>query len=130
MLIGELAKETGLSKDTIRFYEKLGLIEASERHAGTRIYKEFSPDMQERLVLIGQGKSLGFTLTEMKHLLYSLGEITISAAEKLQIIERKLAEVAEKMQHLEDIKTRLSEKRDRLKREIKAHKTPFLGLNV
>ncbi|MGF1518891.1 MAG: MerR family DNA-binding transcriptional regulator [Nodosilinea sp.] len=40
MLIGELAKQTGLSKDTIRFYEKMGLIAASHRPAGTRFYKE------------------------------------------------------------------------------------------
>ena len=42
MLIGELAEVSGLSKDTIRFYEKIGLIQAGDRIAGTRRYKEFS----------------------------------------------------------------------------------------
>ncbi len=55
MLIGELARQTGLSKDTIRFYEKMGLIAASQRPAGTRLYKEYDPDMVERLALISQG---------------------------------------------------------------------------
>ena len=45
MLIGELSRKTGLTKDTIRFYEKLGLITAGERQAGTRLYKEFSEEM-------------------------------------------------------------------------------------
>lgn len=58
MLIGELAQKTGLSKDTIRFYEKLGLVEATSRQAGTRTYIDFSPEMLERVVLITQGKSL------------------------------------------------------------------------
>lgn len=69
MLISELAKKSGLSKDTIRFYKEIGLIEAQTRQAGTRVYMEFSPEMLERLAMITQGKSLGFTLNEMKHLL-------------------------------------------------------------
>lgn len=56
MLIGELAKKTGLTKDTIRFYEKLGLITAQERQAGTRLYKEFSEEAIAQLVMITQGK--------------------------------------------------------------------------
>lgn len=58
MLIGELARKTSLSKDTIRFYEKLGLITAQERQAGTRIYKEFSEETVERLLMINQGKGI------------------------------------------------------------------------
>jgi MerR family transcriptional regulator, copper efflux regulator len=42
MLIGELSKQTGLSKDTIRFYEKLGLITASNHDMGTKSYKKYS----------------------------------------------------------------------------------------
>ena len=58
MLIGELSKKTGLSKDTIRFYEKMGLIEAKQRQAWTRTYMDFSSVMLERVVIITQGKSL------------------------------------------------------------------------
>jgi len=104
MLIGELSKKTGLSKDTIRFYEKLGLIEANARQAGTRTYMEFSPDMLERLVLITQGKALGFTLNEMKHLIETWGTIAMPIAEKLNIIDRKLDEITAKMEQLEEIK--------------------------
>jgi MerR family transcriptional regulator, copper efflux regulator len=100
MLIGELAQKTGLSKDTIRFYEKIGLIEAQARQAGTRTYMEFSPDMLERLVLIMQGKSLGFTLNEMKHLLDLWGNGSMPLSEKLTVIDRKLEEIVEKMRQL------------------------------
>ena len=69
MLIGELAKKTGLSKDTIHFYKKRGLIEAKGRQAGTTTYINLSSAMLERVVIITQGKSLGFTLNEIKHLI-------------------------------------------------------------
>lgn len=52
VLMGELARKTGLSKDTIRFYEKIGLITAQEPQAETRFYKEFSEDTVERLFTI------------------------------------------------------------------------------
>jgi MerR family Zn(II)-responsive transcriptional regulator of zntA len=118
MLIGELSKKTGLSKDTIRFYEKMGLITASERQAGTRAYKEFSAEMVERLLMIHQGKGLGFTLGEIKHLLDEWGEKTIPKQEQVQIIERKLQEISEKMRNLENIKTYLSSKLRRLQEEV------------
>jgi MerR family transcriptional regulator, copper efflux regulator len=117
MLIGELAQKTGLSKDTIRFYQKMGLIEAKARQAGTRTYMEFSPDMLERVVMITQGKSLGFTLNEIKHLIETWGNVSMPLSEKLKVIDRKLDEITEKMRQLEEIKTYLTAKRNRITQE-------------
>jgi MerR family transcriptional regulator, copper efflux regulator len=117
MLIGELSKKTGLSKDTIRFYEKMGLIEAKARQAGTRTYMEFSPEMLERIVLITQGKSLGFTLNEIKHLIETWGNSSVPITEKLKVIDLKLDEITEKMQKLEKIKSYLTAKRSRITQE-------------
>lgn len=114
MLIGELSKKTGLSKDTIRFYEKMGLIESKARQAGTRTYMEFSPEMLERIVLITQGKSLGFTLNEIKHLIETWGNGLMPIAEQLKVIDLKLEEIGEKMRQLEGIKTYLTAKRNRI----------------
>ena len=49
MLIGELAKASDTTKDTIRHYDELGLLLSSNRQAGSRVYKEFSADNLERL---------------------------------------------------------------------------------
>jgi MerR family copper efflux transcriptional regulator len=117
MLIGELAQKTGLSKDTIRFYAKMGLIEAKARQAGTRTYMEFSLEMLERVVIITQGKSLGFTLNEIKHLIDTWGNISMPISEKLKVIDRKLDEITEKMRQLEEIKLYLTAKRDRITQE-------------
>lgn len=122
MLIGELSKKTGLSKDTIRFYEKMGLIESKARQAGTRTYMEFSSEMLERIVLIRQGKSLGFTLNEIKHLIETWGKGSMPIAEKLKVIDLKLEEIGEKMRQLEEIKTYLTAKRNRITQQTENSK--------
>jgi MerR family transcriptional regulator, copper efflux regulator len=118
MLIGELAQKTGVSKDTIRFYEKLGLIAASDRQAGTRLYKEYSLATIERLLLITQGKGLGFTLSEIKQLLNEWDSGAISTRDQIKVIERKIVEITEKMQQLRSIKTYLSDKLSKLNRAV------------
>lgn len=115
MLIGQLSKKTGLSKDTIRFYEKIGLITATDKQAGTRIYKEYDEQMVERLSMINQGKGLGFTLGEMKQLLDEWGNGSIPKSEQIRIIERKLEEVATKMQQLHQVENYLINKLGKLK---------------
>lgn len=116
MLIGELSKQTGLSKDTIRFYEKLGLIVATEREAGSRLYKEFDEDTIQRLFIIKQGQSLGFTLGEMKELADVWGTPSIPKREQLRIIAGKLEQITEKLQQLSDIQTFLKAKLNKLKK--------------
>ncbi len=117
MLIGELSKQTGLSKDTIRFYEKLRLIQADERQPGTRTYKEFRSETVELLKMIMQGKSFGFTLNEMLELIQTWGSEEMPTVEKLRVIDRKLEEIVLKMQQLEEIKTSLMAKRSKIAQE-------------
>ncbi|QUS61182.1 MerR family transcriptional regulator [Synechocystis sp. PCC 7339] len=119
MLIGELSQKTGLTKDTIRFYEKLGLITASDRQAGTRLYKEFSEAMLQRLLLIGQAKALGFTLNEIKQFVQDWGDHSnIPEREQISIIERKLEGVSQKMRQLAEIESYLNTKLRRLRHQI------------
>jgi len=69
MLIGELAAKTGLSRDTIRFYEKQGLISLSRKERRDNNYKEYSDDVLETLRTIKRLKSFGFTLNEAAELI-------------------------------------------------------------
>jgi MerR family transcriptional regulator, copper efflux regulator len=117
MLIGELSAKTGLSKDTIRFYEKLGLIRAGERKAGTRIYKEFSVGTVNRLGLIQRAKKLGFKLSEMKQTLDSWENGVLSTEDKIQIIQQKVTQVDRQVAQLEEIKAYLVGKLVYLKQE-------------
>jgi MerR family transcriptional regulator, copper efflux regulator len=128
MLIGELSKKTGVSKDTIRFYEKLGLLVASageastlaDRQAGTRLYKEYGPETVERLAMIGQGKGLGFTLSEIKQLLDAWGSGALSKCDQIKVIERKIEEIAEKRVKLDAIETYLVTKLSKLNGEVRS----------
>ncbi|PSB53051.1 MerR family DNA-binding protein [Chamaesiphon polymorphus] len=115
MLIGELAQKTGLSKDTIRFYAKIGLIFASDRRAGSRIYQEFSTETMERLLLITQGKSLGFTLNEMKQLVDAAIDGSLPLAEKIKVTESKLVQIKAKIEQLQAIEIQLTAKLGHLK---------------
>jgi MerR family transcriptional regulator, copper efflux regulator len=125
MLIGELAQRTGLTKDTIRFYEKMGLITACDQQAGTRLYKEFSEEIMQRLLLINQAKALGFTLNEIKKFVQDWGNhSTIPEREQIRIVERKLEEISQKMRQLAEIQSYLTAKLRRLKHNTNLDPSP------
>lgn len=68
--IGEVAARCGLSRDTLRYYERLGLLPKPLRtSSGYRLYEA---RIVERLSFIKRAQSFGFTLEEIKHML-SLG---------------------------------------------------------
>ena len=54
MLIGEFADAVGSTKDTVRFYTRLGLLNAGERAAGQRHYAVYDQDQIDRFVFIEQ----------------------------------------------------------------------------
>lgn len=64
--IGELARRTQVSVETIRFYEARGLITASTRRASG--YREFSQEVVSQVRFIGRAQALGFSLTEINEL--------------------------------------------------------------
>ena len=68
MLIGELSKITGFSKDTIRYYEKLGLLKGCKKILRNR-YSDYSEETIALLSNIKMGKEYGLTLSEIKDLL-------------------------------------------------------------
>lgn len=125
MLIGELSKRTGLTKDTIRFYQKMGLLITSDRQAGTRLYKEFNEEMMQRLVVINQAKALGFTLNEIRQLVEEWGTPSaIPESEQIRIVERKLEEISQKMHQLAEIQSYLAAKLSRLKHPVNLDTLP------
>jgi MerR family transcriptional regulator, redox-sensitive transcriptional activator SoxR len=67
--IGELAARAGLKPSAIRYYEKLGILEAPHRVGGQRRY---SPDAEDRVLVIRFAADLDFTLAEIKILLSGL----------------------------------------------------------
>ena len=66
MKIGELAKRSGCSIQTIRYYEKEGLISAPERTEGN--FRLYNSVVLEKLSFIKNCRALDLTLSEIKHL--------------------------------------------------------------
>jgi DNA-binding transcriptional MerR regulator len=100
MLIGDLISKTGFSRDTIRFYERQGLIKIGRRDRRTNNYKEYSEDILNDLLTIKRLKNIGFTLVEIgdflllaKHNLASCDRISDATTAKLQSIDEKIAEL-------------------------------------
>ncbi|WP_157986717.1 MerR family transcriptional regulator [Chitinophaga alhagiae] len=100
MLIGELSKRSGFSRDTIRFYEKQGLIRVGRRERRENNYKEYSEDILRQLLLLRKIKSYGFTLNEsagiialMEENLATCNRVSEAASGKIQTINARIQEL-------------------------------------
>lgn len=65
--IGVLSKQTGCNIETIRYYERIGLLPCPPRSAGG--HRQFTPDIVTRLKFIRRARELGFTLGQVRELL-------------------------------------------------------------
>ncbi len=110
MLVGQITKQTGVTKEAIRHYVDLGLLKPTPRRAGSRVYRDFSERDVERLKWIIMGKSLGFTLSEIEHYLTMFMDNNLSREDAAGMFRAKLSEVEDRINQLQNIKARLSEK--------------------
>ena len=108
MLIGELSKRTGFSHDTIRFYEKKGLIDVNKKERRENNYKEYPETVFERLVLIKTVKELGFTLNEIDEFISAWGEESASCSNLTNHLTDKINRVDEQIKLLQAIKSKLN----------------------
>lgn len=111
MLIGELSRNSGLSRDTIRWYEKIGLIGRDSTSRDTNNYRVYGQEALEKLLLIKQSKSFGFSLKEIKDMLELVASENLNCDTVAPIIDSKLAVIDEKISLLQSIRTRLVELR-------------------
>lgn len=104
--IGELAAKTNVSRDTLRFYEKHGLILPSERNkAGYRLY--CAQDVH-RISFILSAKEVGFTLNEIHQLLdLEVTKEEASCQDVKQFVEAKIKVVNQRLSEIKRIKKSL-----------------------
>ncbi len=99
MRIGELSKNTGFKIETLRYYEKLSLLEPISRTESG--YREYDNEALKQLHFIKQAKSVGFSLTEISELLtlrverdqHSCGDVKSIAEQKIKEIDAKIKEL-------------------------------------
>ena len=105
LTIGRLAKEGGVNLETVRFYERRGLLPKPPRSASG--YRLFPADAARRLRFIRSAQKLGFSLKEIRELL----SLRVSRATKSRDIrartEGKIADIDAKIRSLESMKRTL-----------------------
>jgi MerR family copper efflux transcriptional regulator len=106
LTIGRLAKNAGVGIDTIRFYERRGLLPSPARSAAG--YRLYHGDTIARIRFIRRAKQLGFTLDEIQNLLRLQDQGGKKSAVR-KLTETKLQQINEKIDDLQRIRTVLIE---------------------
>lgn len=98
LMIGALAARTGVGIETIRYYEKAGLLAAPARTSGN--YRIYAPGDAARLGFIRRTRDLGFSLDEIRALIdlsgkrdRDCGEVDAVATRHLEQVDRKIADL-------------------------------------
>ena len=113
MLINEVAKISGMSKDGIRHYEELGLIKSAPRTAGSRTYRDYGASVVETIEKVRGAQRLGFSLKEIGALLKSYAENPPSTPETVKFLEARLVIIREKIASLREVEDFICRKLER-----------------
>lgn len=106
-MINEVSKMTGFSKDTIRYYEKIGLIELNRNNRSSGSYRHFGKREIEKLRQIKLLKEFGFTLKEIRYL-FRLGESDLARCDSVsELVDEKVSVLEEKIDQLNAMRSRL-----------------------
>lgn len=106
MTRGELAKKTGCNAETIRYYEKIGVMPNPARTAAG--YRQYNQDQEQRLRFIIRGRELGFAVVDLKSLLDLVDRNAVSCSEVSALAQVHLGSVRQKIDDLKRIETVLA----------------------
>jgi DNA-binding transcriptional MerR regulator len=93
MRIGEVARQSGLSRDTIRFYERNGLITSSDSPDRSNSYRDYRDDIFERLQMIDEAQRAGFTIAELRMFLHQIDGPAPEMLDMDGFLDQKIREV-------------------------------------
>lgn len=105
LTIGLVARRSGVGVETVRFYERQGLIEEPPRRLFG--YREYDDNVVARLGFIRRAKELGFTLKEIKELLSLRRDPSTPASDVRRRAEAKIADIEAKIRTLQKMKKAL-----------------------
>ncbi len=107
MKIGNLAQVSGVSCDTLRFYEKLGLIRAAR---GSNGYRCYVPETVQLVAYIRTAQKLGFSLAEIGENMPALWEAEDSSAAVAHLLREKVGTIDARIKELQALRTELVER--------------------
>ena len=115
--IGQVAQETGLSIDTIRFYEKQGLLKRSPRTEGG--FRLFGISDIEALKFVRKAQELGFSLNEIRELLILRADHVPACSHVKELLDQKLTSAEQKIAELQNLERSLKRALQKCKQELK-----------
>lgn len=98
MRIGEVVKQSGIGPDTIRFYERNGLIHSSPSEAETNTYRNYPEETLERLAMIRQAQNAGFSIAEFSQLIERIEGPSLNFFDADQFLQHKIDEIEERLE--------------------------------
>jgi MerR family mercuric resistance operon transcriptional regulator len=117
LTIGRVAEAAGINVETIRFYQRLGLLDEPAKPPGG--VRRYGVEFVARLRFIKRAKQLGFSLAEVRRLLVledpqSCGKARSLAAEKLALVENRIADLERMRGVLTDLVARCDVRRGKV----------------
>ena len=104
--IGALSERTEVNIETIRYYERIGILPKPPRSAvGHRLYAE---EYQRRLVFVRRARELGFPLEDVRALLRLSGDRHMACGQAKRITEKHVADIHRKVDELKRLERALS----------------------
>lgn len=122
--IGALARQADVATETLRYYERLGLIQPAERSPAN--YRLYGTEARQRLHFIRRAQALGFTLDDIAELLDLHYHAGTRAAEVKRLTEARLREVEDKIADLERMRAGLARLSDECDGRGSAAECPIL----
>jgi MerR family mercuric resistance operon transcriptional regulator len=105
--IGQVACQTGVGVETVRYYERRGLLEKPPRKGSG--YRQYPPEAVLRLRFIKKAKEVGFSLKEIKELLSLRLDATATCEDVKGRAEAKILDIEQKIQGLQKMKQALTD---------------------
>ena len=105
MQIGVLAQKSGISRDAIRFYEKMGLIQSHRQDNGYRHYGRME---QELIGFIKLAQDMGLSLAEIQGILPMVRGAGVPTEQVVQFVTERVAQIDARMASLQALKDRLT----------------------
>ncbi len=105
--IGQVARQAGVGVETVRFYERQGLLEKPPRKESG--YRQYPPEAVSRLHFIKKAKEVGFSLKEIKELLLLRLDSAATCEDVRSRAEAKILDIKQKIQALTRMKQALTD---------------------
>lgn len=122
--VGEIAKKCGVNKETLRYYERVGLIpEPTRTNTGYRIYSE---ETVNRLKFIKRMQDLGFSLAEIDKLLGVVDKDDARCMDMYDFVIKKIEEVQKKIRDFKKIEQMLVNLKERCPDDKSLHECPII----